>query len=487
LALFALRAGKLTTGGAFAPVSRETGLILTNLFLAAAAAAVLIGTLAPLIAEVLYGAHISVGAPYYDMVVPLLLAPMLLLMPLGPLLAWRRGDLADALRQLRPAALVAAITTILVLLQQGAEQPAAVVGLALGAWLFAGTLIKLRSNAPGMSLAHLGVAVLVIATTGAHFGQRDALVIMRPGDTASIAGITVYFDGVSQNQRGPNYTATIGHFRSQRDGRLIARLQPEIRRYDAPPQAKAEVAIHSSLLADLYIVLGDADGRGGYTVHLFHNPLVPWIFLAAALMALGGIVSLFAKRGAATTDVPAAAKRQAVKRQAATVIPLGCLAALIALLGWRLIETRPPDPQPASMIGQSVPAFALAPLEPGATVTAASLKGRVTLVNFFASWCVPCRTEHPLLAEAARHGLRIVGIAYKDRPENTRRFLARLGNPYAAVATDADGRAGRDFGVTGVPESYLVDKNGIVRFYRTGPLTEETMRTQLYPLAERLQ
>ena len=142
---------------------------------------------------------------------------------------------------------------------------------------------------------------------------------------------------------------------------------------------------------------------------------------------------------------------------------------------------------PSVMINKPAPAFDLPALFEGqGRVTSAVLKGRVTLVDVFASWCVPCRSEHPYLTDIKKAGIALVGINYKDKPEDARGWLAKLGNPYDAIASDRDGRVGIDFGVYGVPESYLVDKNGMIRFKQTGPLTPEDIQTKILPLAKEL-
>jgi DsbE subfamily thiol:disulfide oxidoreductase len=135
-----------------------------------------------------------------------------------------------------------------------------------------------------------------------------------------------------------------------------------------------------------------------------------------------------------------------------------------------------------------VPAFDLAPLEPGKPgLKSEELKGQVTLINFFASWCVPCRAEAPILMDLAKDKrLELDGIAYKNKPGDTEGFLAEFGNPFTRVVVDDTGRTAINFGVYGVPESYLVDKDGIVRFREAGPLTPDVVDTQLKPLLAQL-
>jgi cytochrome c biogenesis protein CcmG, thiol:disulfide interchange protein DsbE len=140
------------------------------------------------------------------------------------------------------------------------------------------------------------------------------------------------------------------------------------------------------------------------------------------------------------------------------------------------------------LIDRPAPQFSLAPVAgiaaPG--FDTASLKGQVTVVNVFASWCIPCRDEHPLLvALKEQTGVRLVGINQKDAPENARAFLAELGNPYDAIGADSDGRVSIDWGVYGVPETFVVDADGIVRFKHIGPINPQSLRDEVMPAIER--
>jgi cytochrome c biogenesis protein CcmG, thiol:disulfide interchange protein DsbE len=150
-------------------------------------------------------------------------------------------------------------------------------------------------------------------------------------------------------------------------------------------------------------------------------------------------------------------------------IPAAVLAALVVLFAIGL--TRDPTKVPSPLIGQAAPAFAL-PTPEGGTLAAADLAGPV-LVNFWASWCTPCLQEHPLLMELARSGVAIVGINYKDEPQAAAQWLARHGNPFSRIARDVDGRAGLDWGVYGVPETFVLDAAGVIRHKHIGPLTRE--------------
>jgi cytochrome c biogenesis protein CcmG, thiol:disulfide interchange protein DsbE len=172
-----------------------------------------------------------------------------------------------------------------------------------------------------------------------------------------------------------------------------------------------------------------------------------------------------------------------------TLLPVAVFA-LLAVIFYRGLSGNPAD-VPSVLINKPVPAFTLSPIAgldlPG-LADGDLKKGEVTLVNVWASWCVPCREEHPLLMELASRGdLRVVGINYKDDPENARRFLVTLGIPFTAVGADPNGRAAVDWGVYGVPESFLVDGQGTIRMKWIGPLTREALTKQIIPKIEEIR
>ena len=314
LLLFAWRAPQLQGGGLFAPISREGGLLFNNLLLTTAAATVLLGTLYPLFLDVVAGQKVSVGPPFYNMTFVPIMVPLLVAMGIGPMLPWKRGDLAAALARLKLAFAVAAGVALVTLIASGARSVGAACGLALAAWLFAATLTELAERvrlfgeplatvwrrarhlpraAWGMTLAHAGMAVVIAGITGASAWSEERIVSARPGQSFELAGYRVALDAVNP-VRGPDYTSLRADMRLLRDGIEIAALHPEKRTF--ANGSATSVAIRTNLLADVYAVLGDPDGDGAYVLRLYHNPLVPWIWLGAVVMALGGLVSLSDRR-----------------------------------------------------------------------------------------------------------------------------------------------------------------------------------------------
>ncbi len=147
------------------------------------------------------------------------------------------------------------------------------------------------------------------------------------------------------------------------------------------------------------------------------------------------------------------------------------------------------DPQlvPSALIGKPVPQFALPALIDGNDgLKTADLKGKVVLVNVFASWCVPCRAEHPLLMRLAKEGVELDGINYKDKPEDAKLWLTNLGDPYKRIGSDLEGTVGIDWGVYGVPETFVIDRTGTLRFKQVGPLTPDVINDTIVPLVRKL-
>jgi cytochrome c-type biogenesis protein CcmF len=317
LALYALRAPRLQQGGLFAPISREGALVLNNVLLTVACATVLTGTLYPLALESLTGAKISVGAPYFNLTFVPLMIPLLLTMPVGPFLAWKRGDLAGALQRLLAAGIISmvALTAAFALYWRGPWL--APFGIALGVWIIAGALSEWASrvklfaagreevwrrarglprSAYGGMLAHAGIGLMVLGIVGTTAWQREHVITLKVGERTEIAGYELTFRGVAPNQ-GPNYQEQVGLFAVTRGGSPVTELEPAKRIYDAPRQATTEAGIYASWAGDLYVVLGDAlqDGSG-WVVRMYFNPLVRLIWIGCLVMALGGALSLSDRR-----------------------------------------------------------------------------------------------------------------------------------------------------------------------------------------------
>ena len=329
LAMFALRASGLRQGGLFAPISREGSLVLNNILLTTSCATVLVGTLYPLALEAATGAKISVGAPYFDMTFGPLMIPLLLALPFGPMLAWKRGDLMGAAQRLAFAAVIAALSFAVTFAVTQRGPHLAPFGIALGVFVMFGALSELGyrakvgsatfdevrrrlANLPrsayGTALAHFGVGMMVVGIVATTAYRAEKILVMKPGERVALAGYELTFRGAAP-ARGPNYREEIGVFDVMRSGTVVTRLEPSKRLYDAPPQPTTEAGILADWRGDLYVVLGDAqEPEGGFSIRVYFNPLVRFIWIGAVVMFVGGAFSLSDRR--LRVGAPAKARRR---------------------------------------------------------------------------------------------------------------------------------------------------------------------------------
>ena len=314
LALFAWRAPRVGLGGSFAPVSRESMLLANNVLLVVAAAAVLLGTLYPLVIDALGMGKLSVGPPYFSAVFVPLIAPALFLMGVGPMTRWREASAIDLARRLRWAAAVSLLSALIAPFFLGHWTPMIGLGLLLGAWVASTALLNLFSRlrehpAPGwaarlaaqpgsyygMLLAHFGVSVFIVGVTVVSGFSSESDVRMEPGDVAQVGGYSFELKAVNP-VTGPNYTALRATVAVSIDGQDLGRLEPERRLYQVSRMAMTEVAIDRGLRRDLYVALGEPVGPTAWSVRLHHKPLVNWIWGGCVLMALGGLLAVMDRR-----------------------------------------------------------------------------------------------------------------------------------------------------------------------------------------------
>ena len=282
----------------------------------AAAAAVFIGTLYPLALEAVTGDKISVGPPYFNLTFVPLILPLLLIVPLGPLMPWKRADFKGVAERLLAAAGIALAVGVLTLAIRHRGPWLAPFAMALGAWLIAGSLTELVERcqlarvplaaalkrlvglpgaAWGTALAHCGVGIVLIGIVGVTAWREERISVMKPGETVSLAGLDVGYVGATPFT-GPNYTAERGRFVVRQDGREITTLEPEKREFQPGRQVTSEVGLHQFATGDLYVVMGEGRSDGGRSVRIYFNPLASLIWLGALIMFIGGAVSLTDRR-----------------------------------------------------------------------------------------------------------------------------------------------------------------------------------------------
>jgi cytochrome c-type biogenesis protein CcmF len=328
LILFALRAPNLKPGGFFRPLSREGGIVFNNLLLSAAAATVFLGTLYPLFLDAVTGEKVSVGPPYYHATFVPLMAPLVAVMAVGPLLPWKRADLASVLARLKFAAFVSLAVALSAWWFATDGPLLAVLGMFLAAWLGLSALTELWQRlgakaalggaffvrarglpraAYGMTLAHFGMAVTIMGITVSSAFSAGREEIVRLGQPVEVGPVRYTFQGVRESQ-GPNYRAISGLFEVAMPSGETLRLVPETRRYPEPPMETTEAAIRPSLLADLYAVIGEAQGDGR-AARLYYKPFVSWIWLGGLMMMAGGLLSMTDRRNRIEAEAKSRAAR----------------------------------------------------------------------------------------------------------------------------------------------------------------------------------
>lgn len=329
LSLFAGRATSLKQGGLFAPISREGALVLNNLLLSVACAVVLFGTLYPLAMEAL-DLKISVGAPFYNLTFAPLFALLLLAVPFGPMLAWKRGDLLGVTQRLLAAGVAGLVAVAIVWGWASGGSTLAPLAIGLGVFVIAGAVTDLAErtglfrlplattlhrarglprSAWGAAFAHAGLGVALIGIVCETTWNSEYIATMKQNDVAHVAGYDLKLDGLFSRQ-GPNFREMIAEFNVSRDGEKVSVMMPSKRSFTTRGSSTTEAALLTRGASQLYVSLGDATAEGGIAVRIYHKPLVLLIWWGPVLMAFGGMLSLSDRRLRVGAPKPARAKQR---------------------------------------------------------------------------------------------------------------------------------------------------------------------------------
>lgn len=309
LTLFAARAGAMQARGVFSLVSREGALVLNNILLAVAALVVFVGTLWPLVAEMLWGRKLSVGAPFFDTAFTPFMVILALVLPAGAMMPWKRAVPARVVRPLWPAAVLALAVAGCAWSVTSGRPMLALASAGLGSWLVFGAATDLWQRAGrtparltrlpradwGKAIAHAGLGVIFAAVGLLTAWQQEDIRILHTGEGFDMAGYHISLDAVEERP-GPNYTATTATMTVRRGDRLVAVMHPEKRFYPVQGTPTTEAAIRNGLREDIYLVLGDPQADGGWAVRSYIKPFASWLWAGAGLMALGGALSLSDRR-----------------------------------------------------------------------------------------------------------------------------------------------------------------------------------------------
>ena len=314
LTLFAARAGKLEAKGVFAMVSRESGLVVNNLLLTVACFVVFIGTIWPLIAEILWNRALSVGAPFFNAAFMPFAIGLAIFLPIGAVLPWKRAELGRAIRPFAGALALAVAAALLAYAVTGARSALGPLGVALAVWLVAGALIDLGQRCGrgsvsqrlsrltrlpradwGKAMAHGGFGVAIFGVVCLTTWAVEDIRVVKPGESYALGPYQVQLIGVA-DQKGPNYTARVAELRVTKAGAEVAVMHPAKRSYPVAGMATTEAAIRPGIFGDIYLVVGDPQDGGGYAVRSYLKPFADWLWLGGLMMALGGVLSLTDRR-----------------------------------------------------------------------------------------------------------------------------------------------------------------------------------------------
>lgn len=326
LSLFAWRASMLQQGGLFAPISREGSLVFNNLFLTTACLTVFVGTLYPLALEALTGSKISVGAPFFNVTFGPLFLVLMAVMPFGPLLSWKRGDLYGVAQRLMAAFGIGLVAIAATFAIEGGQSILAPFGVGLAFYVMAGAIVDLvertalfraplatvRSRAIGLprsvwgtAMAHFGLAVSLLGIIGAASWGTERILSLKPTQTVTISGYEFTFDGMEQ-RGGPNYQAVVAKFTVRKGGAVVGVMEPSKRSFSARAMTTNEAALLTRGAGQLYLSLGDQEPSGALAIRLYYKPLVMLIWLGAIIMMFGGALSLSDRRLRVGAPKPAA-------------------------------------------------------------------------------------------------------------------------------------------------------------------------------------
>ncbi len=295
LILFGSNSKKYFNNNYFSFLSKEGAILVNNIFMIIVCATVFLGTIYPLLIEAITNNKISVGEPYYNSTVIPILIPAIIVMGVGPILAWGKQNKLEIIKKILPSISITLIFTIIFFSIYRLVSPIGVAGIILAFWIISNNLVifyKKINRSLGMIISHLGIGLLILGVTGSSVWQIEKIINMKIDDEININKYKVVFSSIDE-VKGPNYLALRGNFLIyDKNKNIITDLKPENRFYPVTGNFTSEASIHTNILRDLYIVLGEGNFQTGWTVRLYYNPLVIWIWIGALAIFLGGIISL---------------------------------------------------------------------------------------------------------------------------------------------------------------------------------------------------
>ena len=495
-------------------LSREGTFLLTLVVLVVITFSVFIGSVLPTLTSELAGQRFEAGPEWFDRVTGPQFAALVLLMGVCPLVGRSLSSLKRLSRRGLPALAVTAGLLVAAWLW-GFTRPTSLVGFAIVAlagsvtaseyvvatvnrvqrhgespWRAVGRLFARHRRRYGGYMVHTGVILMAMGIIGTRMYPFEQDVVLRQGAETTVRGYTLTYERLDQEKDGDRFR-TQATLSVRREGRPLTTLYPTHDQYLAfVDQTATTPALHATLREDLYVVLAGWDGGGTMaTFKVYVNALAGFIWIGGLVFLAGGVIALWPAAqlvGRAATDVPDVPE---VYRRRQSLMAWGAVAVgvvVLAVAGWAMwggggTATPSTAPQGRPRIGTMAPGFEMPLMEEG-TFSLDEMDGQVTVLNFWASWCPPCEDELPdfqaVWEEYRERDVLFVGITVNDDREPAEGMLARFGVTYP-VGMDPDGEIAARYGITGVPETFILDAEGKVAYIHVGPVTAEVLRREL--------
>ena len=489
-------------------LSRNGAFYLTLVLLVTATATVFVGSILPTITEALVGQRFEAGPEWFDAVMGPQLAAIVFLIGVCPLLG-RAARALPALRARGWPAVVGALAALGGAVFSGFTGWAPLIGFGI-VGLAAGTAIaeitrdailraRRQNETPvralweligqnrrkyGGYVVHVGVILMALGVIGTRVYELETETVLTSGEQASVGRYTLFFEELRQDL-AVDHTSVWASVAVYRDGAYLITLQPQLNLFGGTEQNVTVPALRAGMREDLYLVLaGWSEDGSTATFKVFVNPLASFIWLGGLVFMAGGVVAAWSgPRG--TTVVISRGRRHAVGAVLGLVIGLGLLAAAGVAMwgpGHGAVFQAASRPLP----GQPAPDFMLARLD-GSSLQLSDLRGGIAVVNFWASWCPPCRDEMPDLQrvweEFEGRDVTVLGVAFQDEEGPVRDMVGEFGVTYP-VGLDVDSGIAKSYGVTGPPETFVIDAEGKVARVFIGPVTADALRFELNGLLE---
>ena len=296
LVLFGKKSKKYFNTNYFALFSREGSILINNILMIIICATVFLGTIYPLLIEAFTNYKISVGEPYFNSTAVPIMLPAILVMGVGPILAWNGEKKSKIFKKILPSVLLTGIMSALIFSIYQSYNFIGIAGIILAFWIISNNIIILfkqkKNYSSGMLVAHLGIGLLILGITGSSIWQEEKITRLQINTSAQINKYNIIFKEINET-KGPNYVALKGNFTVYDEKKnIITKLEPENRYYPITNNFTTEASIHTNLSRDLYIVLGDGNPSEGWVVKIYYNPLVIWIWIGALIIFIGGIISI---------------------------------------------------------------------------------------------------------------------------------------------------------------------------------------------------